>query len=470
MRREDTVSFFVENAKKDFSLVEKNLDLIISEVKESEKLGLNFFETFDEGFVRTQLAELKEKIKDPHYVKGKLFGVPISVKDAICVKGLESKAGSKILKGYVPVFDATVIKKVKHEDGIILGKTTQDEFGFGTFSTNTVKVPKNPFDNSRSCGGSSGGGAGFTAFTKNIHLSIGESTGGSIACPASFCGGTGFTPTYGLVSRYGLIDYANSLDKIGSIARNASDAGLLLEVLSGADELDSTNLGTSFTAIEEPIKRIGVIKELVDASDPEVKKVIQKKIDELKKFYIVENVSLPLNFEYTLPAYYIIATSEASTNLAKLCGLRYGVQGSVDNKHFDDYFSEIRSSEFGSEAKRRIILGTFARMSGYRDAYYLKSMRLRTKLINEFNSAFKKFDLLISPTMPVIAPRFDEIAKLTPLQNYSMDLCTLPVNLAGLPHISVNAGFSNGLPVGLMGIAPHLKEARCFSFAKVVEA
>lgn len=467
MKKEETVSFFVSEAKKDFRLVEENLYNIIEEVKETQNKGLNYFQKFDENFVLNQLNELKKDQKTKSF--GKLFGVPISVKDAICVKGLESTAGSKILKGYVPVFDATVINNVKQEGGIILGKTTQDEFGFGTFSTNTEFVPKNPFDNERSCGGSSGGGAGFSAITRNFHLNIGESTGGSIACPASFCGVTGITPTYGLVSRFGLIDYANSLDKIGAIARNIEDAVILLEVISGKDEKDSTNLGEKYIPNEVSVKKIGVIKELMDGVDPEVKKIIQEKINELKKFFIVEEVSLPLNFNYSLAAYYIIATSEASTNLAKLSGLRYGVQGSVEGKHFDEYFSTIRSSEFSEESKRRIILGTFARMSGFRDAYYLKSMRVRTKLIEEFNNLFKKYDLLISPTMPSVSPRFDEISKLTPMQNYSMDLCTIPVNLAGLPHVSINAGFSKSMPVGLMAIAPHLNENKLYSFAKVMQ-
>ncbi len=467
MKREETISFFVSEGKKNFSIVEENLYKIIQEVKDTQSKELNYFEKFDENFVLEQLKELKQNQKSKLF--GKLFGVPISVKDAICVKGLESKAGSKILKGYVPIFDATVIENVKREGAIILGKTTQDEFGFGTFSTNTTLVPKNPFDVERSCGGSSGGGAGFCAITKNYHLNIGESTGGSIACPASFCGVTGLTPTYGLVSRYGLIDYANSLDKIGAIGRNIEDSALLLEALAGKDLKDSTNIGQQYKSNEVSVKKIGVIKELIESSDPKVKKIIENKINELKKFFIIEEVSLPLNFNYALAVYYIIATSEASTNLAKLSGLRYGVQDNVDGKHFDEYFSMIRSKEFSEESKRRIILGTFARMSGFRDAYYLKSMRVRTKLINEFNNLFKKYDLLISPTMPVVAPKFDEISKLTPLQNYSMDLCTIPVNLAGLPHVSINAGFSEGLPVGLMAIAPHLEENKLFSFAKVMQ-
>ncbi len=461
----ETIKYFVEEAKKDFSLVESNLEKIIKEIKASEEKGLNYIEEFDEQFVRKQLEELKTKEK-----KGKLFGVPITVKDAICVKDLESKAGSKILKGYKPLFDATVIKKIKDEGAIILAKTTQDEFGFGTFSTNTEKIPLNPFDNERSCGGSSGGGAGFTAFTSNYHISIGESTGGSIVCPASFCGAIGFTPTYGLVSRYGLIDYSNSMDKIGSIARNVDDASLLLEIISGEDEKDSTNLGKNFVAEEAQIKKIAVIKDFVENCDEEVKKVFCKKVEELKKYFKIEEVSLPLNVKFALSAYYVIATCESSTNLAKLSGLRYGVQEDPTGKHFDEYFSKIRSENFTEEAKRRIILGTFARMSGFRDAYYLKAMKVRTKLINEFKEAFKEYDLLLNPTMPIVAPKFSEIKKLSPLQNYSMDLCTVPANLAGFPHLSINVGFVGKMPVGIMITADHLQEQKIYSLGKVIES
>jgi aspartyl-tRNA(Asn)/glutamyl-tRNA(Gln) amidotransferase subunit A len=463
-KREETLKYFVEEGKKDFSKIEENLHKIILEVKASQNKKLNYIEEFDGQDVLRQIKELKEKKPE-----GKLFGVPITVKDCICVKGVESKAGSKILKGYKPVMDATVIEKLRNEGAIILAKTTQDEFGFGTFATNTQLVPKNPFDNQRSCGGSSGGSAGFTAYSTRYHISLGESTGGSIACPASFCGVTGLTPTYGLVSRYGLIDYANSLDKIGSIGRGVDDSALLLETIAGKDIKDSTSIGDGFKIDEGGIQKIALIKNFYDGCDDDVKKIISAKIDKLKEFVKVDEIQLPLNSQYALAAYYIIATSEASTNLAKLSGLRYGVQGEVDGKHFDEYFSEIRSNNFTDEAKRRIILGTFARMSGYRDAYYLKAMKVRTKLINEFKQAFKKYDLLINPTMPVVAPKFEDIEKMSPAQNYAMDLCTGPANLAGLPHISCNAGFSNGMPVGLMAIAPHLKEERLYSFGKVME-
>jgi aspartyl-tRNA(Asn)/glutamyl-tRNA(Gln) amidotransferase subunit A len=468
VKRKETINYFVEEAKKDFLIVEKNLEKIIKEVKESQEKELNYIEEFDEDFVRKQLEELKQKFVEDN--KGKLFGVPITVKDAICVKGLESKAGSKILEGYEPVFDADVIKKVKEEGAIILAKVTQDEFGFGTFSTNTEKIPLNPFDNERSCGGSSGGSAGFTAYTSCYHISLGESTGGSIACPASFCGVQGFTPTYGLVSRNGLIDYSNSMDKIGAVARNIEDASLLLEVISGKDEGDSTNLGEKFVVEEKEVKKIAYVKEFVEACNKDVQEVFMKKIKELKKFFKVEEVSLPLNVKYAMPAYYIIATSEASTNLAKLSGLRYGKQGDVEGKHFDDYFSEIRSENFTEEAKRRIILGTFARMSGFRDAYYLKAMKVRTKLINEYKKAFEEYDLLLHPTMPIISPKFLEIEKLSPLENYAMDLCTIPANLAGLPHLSINSGFVEKMPVGLMITANHLEEKKIYTLAKVLES
>lgn len=470
MKREESIEYFVECARKDFSFVEKNLSQIINEIKESQRKELNYIEEFDEESVLLQLNELKKSFenKDSKY-NGKLFGVPVTVNDAICVKEIESKAGSKILKRYKPLFDATVIQKVRSEGGIILAKTTQDEFGFGSFSINTEKVPKNPFDNECSCGGSGGGAGGFTAYTKSFHIALGESTGGSIACPASFCGCVGFTPTYGLVSRVGLIDYAGSLDKIGVIGKSVSDASLLLEVISGFDENDSTSLNNGFERKEVPIKRIGVVKDFFDNSDESVKKIVGEKINELKKFFEVEEVSLPLNVEYALSAYYVIATSEASTNLAKFSGLRYGVQGIVEGKHFDEYFSEVRSNEFSEETKRRIILGTFTRMSGFREAYYLKAMKVRTVLIKEFNDVFEKFDALIYPSMLTVAPKFSEIEKLSPLQNFSMDICTVPPNLAGLPHISINAGFVNNLPVGLMIVAPHFGENKLYSIAKVIE-
>ncbi|MCR4335560.1 MAG: aspartyl/glutamyl-tRNA amidotransferase subunit A, partial [archaeon] len=431
------ISQFV-NETKNGSVLE-HTHKIIEEIEKNNK-KFHHFNSFDKKSVLEQ-AEKLEKQKEK---KGKLFGVPISVKDCICVKGLESRAGSKILSGYKPVFDATVITKAKKEGAIILGKTSQDEFGFGTFSVNHTagENPKNPFDEERSCGGSSGGAAGFTALTQNTHAAIAESTGGSIACPASFCGVASITPTYGIVSRFGLMDYANSLDKIGSMGKTIDDASVLLDVMSGNDPKDSTSLNASIKKQDVKGLRIGLPKELFKSiQDEKLKEIVRKKIDKAESFGAkIEEISLPLNTEYGVAVYYLIAMTEASTNLAKYCGLRYGFAKKLEG-NFNEYFSSVRSEAFGEEAKRRIMIGTFARMSGFRDAYYLKAMKARTKLINEYKSIFKKVDVLALPAMPIAAPKFKEIEKLSPLQHYQMDLCTVSPNLCGLPHATINAGF-----------------------------
>lgn len=388
--------------------------------------------------------------------KGKLYGLPISVKDCICVKNVESRAGSKILEGYKPVFNATVVQKLIDQGAIIIGKTSQDEFGFGSFSVNTYNIPKNPLDKERTCGGSSGGSAGITkklSEEKIKHVSIAESTGGSIACPAAFCGIYGFTPTYGLVSRYGLIDYANSLDKIGLMADNLSDLKRVFDIIKGYDPSDSTSLNKKLNK-DDSIKKVAVIRESLNVNE-EIKEIILKKVKE--KFGSYDLISLPLVEKYAIPVYYILAMAESSTNLAKYCGMRYG--NSLELKGtFDEYFSDVRTKFFEQESKRRIILGTFARMAGYRDAFYIKAAKVRNLIIQEYKRAFEKYDLLISPTMPVIAPKFSDIKKLTPLENYMMDILTVGPNLAGLPHISCNAGFSKKMPVGIMYIANHLND------------
>lgn len=402
-----------------------------------------------------------------------LFGLPVSVKDCICVKGMQSSAGSKILQGYMPPFDATAVSKIKESGGRILGKTNQDEFGFGTFSTNSAYgIPKNPLDPQRTCGGSSGGAAGITAALKMPHIALAESTGGSISCPASFCDVVGLTPTYGLVSRYGLIDYANSLDKIGVIARSVYDAALMLSVIAGHDPKDSTMLDKKMHdytkhASKKELNgvRVGVPKEYFQNVEEAVAKSVWHAIEKLESLGAsCKEFSLPTT-KYALPSYYIIATAEASTNLAKYCGMRYGLH--LDLKgNFNEYFSEVRTAGFGQEAKRRVILGTFARMSGYRDQYYLKALKVRTLIINDFKKAFSKFDVLAAPTMPIQPPKFSEIEKLTPLQHYQMDVLTVPVNLAGMPHVSVPCGDMTGLHI----MADHMQEGRLIEAAAAFEA
>jgi len=394
-----------------------------------------------------------------------LHGLPVSVKDCICVKDMTSSAGSKILEDYKPPFDATSIKRIKEKGAFIIGKTNQDEFGFGTFSTNCAYgAPKNPLDTQRSCGGSSGGAAGYTAATEFPHIAIGESTGGSISCPAAFCGVVGLTPTYGLVSRYGLIDYANSLDKIGTMGKSVYDAALMLSVISGHDEKDSTSINIpkkNYHDMKEISKpKIGVPKEYFLNLDKKIEKATWNAIKKLESEGAkIVDISLPTT-KHSVSAYYIIATAEASTNLAKYCGMRYGVAIDLQGS-FNEYFSAVRSRYFGEEAKRRIMLGTFARMSGYRKAYYLKAMSVRTMIINDFKKALKKVDIIAAPTMPILPPRFTEIEKLTPLQCYQMDLLTLPANLAGMPMISVPCGEMTGLHI----IGDHLQEEKIISVA-----
>jgi len=408
---------------------------------------------------------------------GRLAGVVVSVKDNVCVKGMPSTAGSKVLEGYMPPFDATVVAKCRLEGAAILGKTAQDEFGFGTFNVNTpYSVPLNPRDTERSPGGSSGGAAVVTAVADFPHLAIAESTGGSISCPASFCGVVGVTPTYGRTSRWGLIDYANSLDKIGCMGRTVRDAALLLSVISGPDRYDSTVLHAQVedyvAQAGEPVEglRVGVPREYFgEGVDQGVSDVVWGGVKRLEdQGAEVREVSLPFT-RYSLSSYYIIAMAEASTNLAKYCGLRYGLHLPLEGS-FDEYFSAVRSVGFGDEAKRRIILGTYARMAGYRDAYYLKALKVRTRVIMDFRRVFEAVDVLAAPTMPVVAPRFDEIAELEPIQHYMMDILTVAPNLAGVPMVSVPCGESDGMPVGLHVMADYLGEGDMIRAAAAVEA
>jgi len=406
--------------------------------------------------------------------KGALAGLPVSVKDNICTKGIMTTAGSKILEGYIPPFDATAISKIKGEGAFILGKTAQDEFGFGTFSTNCAYgIPRNPLDTERSCGGSSGGAAALTAAADFPHIAIAQSTGGSITAPAAFTGTVGITPTYGRVSRYGLIDYANSMDKIGVIAKNVYDAALGLSVISGYDPMDSTSANVSavdFTKSKAPAKpRIALPKQYFDSTtDKRVAGLVMKATEKMEsQGMVVEQVDMPLT-KYSIPAYYMIAITEASTNLAKFCGLRYGMQPELKG-NFDEYFSKVRSEGFGTEAKRRIILGTYARMTGFREAYYIKAMRVRAKITEEFKSVFKGFDAVATPSMPILAPRFSDIEKMSPIEIYNMDLMTTAANMCGLPTVSVPVGKIEGLPVGMQLIGDHFNEEKIIGISAAVE-
>jgi aspartyl-tRNA(Asn)/glutamyl-tRNA(Gln) amidotransferase subunit A len=424
------------------------------------------------------LITISEQKAKKHFESKKtnkdFLGIPFSVKDNISTKGIRTTAGSKILENYIPFFNATCISRIK-EVGYIIGKTSMDEFGFGSFNLNcSYNIPRNPIDKERSCGGSSGGAACLTKALDLPHIAIAESTGGSISCPASFCGVIGLTPTYGLVSRYGLLDYASSLDKIGLMAKTCFEIAYGLNIISGFDEKDSTSIKkeeedyTAYLGNSISKFKMGIPKEYFEGVDEEVEKQVWRTIKDLEsKGAKYEEISLP-STKFALPTYYIIAMSEASTNLAKYCGIRYGSTLEIKG-NYNEFFSEVRGKYFGMEAKRRILMGTFYRKAGYRDKYYIKALKVRKHIINEFKREFKNFDCIVAPTMPVIAPKFVDIALLSPAQQYVMDVLTVAPNLCGFPHLSMPCGTSEAMPVGLHIIGDHLQEGKILQLASHLE-
>lgn len=391
-----------------------------------------------------------------------------SAKDNLTSKDMETCAGSRILEGYFPPFDATAIARMREAGGKLIGKTNMDEFGFGTFSTNSgLEVPRNPFDLERACGGSSGGSACAAAVFKN-HPSLGVSTGGSICCPASFCGVYGIAPTYGRVSRYGLIDYGNSLDKIGVLSSKAGDLRRYINIIAGRDEKDPTSCVQPELKDERaPIRSVAVPKEGVEGLSKDVEAAFTNALNELRRMGIeVETVDMP-SLKYAMPAYYVLATSEASTNLARYVGMRYGRQDGDLSLKFDDYFSDVRSRYFGDEAKRRILLGTFTRMAGYSDRYYSKARQVREVVIDDYKRVLRDHDAVLAPTMPFTAPRFDDISKMSALDSYKADYLTVPANLAGVPHLNVPCGYDgDGMPIGMQFVADHWNENALFTMAE----
>lgn len=391
-----------------------------------------------------------------------------SAKDNLTSKDMETCAGSRILEGYFPPFDATAIARMREAGGKLIGKTNMDEFGFGTFSTNSgLEVPRNPFDLERACGGSSGGSACAAAVFED-HPSLGVSTGGSICCPASFCGVYGIAPTYGRVSRYGLIDYGNSLDKIGVLSSKAGDLRRYINIIAGRDEKDPTScVQPELKDKRAPIRSVAVPKEGVEGLSKDVEAAFTNALDELRRMGIeVETVDMP-SLKYAMPAYYVLATSEASTNLARYVGMRYGRQDGDLSLKFDDYFSDVRSRYFGDEAKRRILLGTFTRMAGYSDRYYSKARQVREVVIDDYKRVLRDHDAVLAPTMPFTAPRFDDISKMSALDSYKADYLTVPANLAGVPHLNVPCGYDgDGMPIGMQFVADHWNENALFTMAE----
>jgi aspartyl-tRNA(Asn)/glutamyl-tRNA(Gln) amidotransferase subunit A len=400
-------------------------------------------------------------------------GVPIALKDIFAVEGMETTCGSKILKGYVPPYDATIIAKLRSAGLIFLGKLNMDEFAMGSSTENSAfQTTRNPWDLDRVPGGSSGGSAACVAACE-APWALGTDTGGSIRQPASLCGVVGLKPTYGAVSRYGLVAFASSLDQIGPLTHDVRDAAALLDLVAGRDPLDSTSVGlTEPAGVPERSAveglRFGVISEFIgDAIEPGVREVFDSAVDAIGALGgVCEEVSLP-SVERGIAAYYLIAPSEASSNLARFDGVRYGHRTAGAEDIYQMY-TRTRSEGFGTEVKRRIMIGTYALSAGYYDAYYAQAQRTRTLIIQDFARAFEHFDFLISPTSPTVAFKIGErIAD--PLAMYLSDLCTIPVNLAALPGISIPAGFSAGLPVGFQIIGPHFSERALLDAAHAVE-
>lgn len=400
-----------------------------------------------------------------------LAGVPLALKDNMNLKGSKTTASSKILENFVSPFNATITQKLLDNCVPILGKANLDEFAMGSSNENSAfKKVHNPWNLNKVPGGSSGGSAASVASCE-VALSLGSDTGGSIRLPASFCGIVGMKPTYGRVSRYGLIAFASSLDQIGPFARTVEDAANLLEVISGYDAKDSTSLNIPVEHYSQSLnndirgKKVGVIKQLIgEGLSEDVEKAMNKAIEDYRALGcdIVE-IDMP-SLKYSIGIYYILATAECSSNLARFDGVRYGYR-TPDAKNLLEMYTKTRAEGFGPEVKRRIMLGTYALSSGYYDAYYKKAQQMRRLVTNEFLSAFEKVDVLISPTCPNTA--FDLGAKTSdPLAMYLTDIATISANLAGIPGISIPAGFDrDGMPIGLQLLAPQMQDAKLLNFA-----
>lgn len=432
-----------------------------------DKLGAYLYKGEEEAVKKAK--ELDKKIEKGEELKG-LGGVPISIKDNIAVEGMQLTCASKILKGYISPYDATVIRRIKKEDGVILGKLNMDEFAMGSSTeTSAYKFTKNPWDLDRIPGGSSGGSVASVA-SREVPLSLGTDTGGSVRQPAALCGVVGLKPTYGRVSRYGAIAFGSTLDQIGTIARNVEDCAMLSECISGLDNMDSTTVDISVPNYKKSLtkdlkgKKIGLPKEyFAEGLNEEVRKVVEEAVKVLEDNGAeVKECSLPLS-QYGLAAYYIIACAEASSNLARFDGIRYGHR-SPDATDAIDIYYKSRGEGFGPEVKRRIMLGTYVLSAGYYDAYYKKALRVRNLIKQDFARVFKEFDAVISPTSPTTAFKFGERMN-DVISMYLSDIYTVPANIAGIPGISVPCGMADGLPVGLQILGDYFKEDMLFNIA-----
>ena len=440
--------------------------------KEDEKIKAYITVCKEEALKK---ADEVQAMFDAEKEMGALAGIPIAIKDNICTKGVRTTCASKMLENFIPPYDASVMKKIEATNAIILGKTNMDEFAMGGSTENyAFFITKNPVNLDKVPGGSSGGSAAAVA-GKMAPISLGSDTGGSIREPASFCGIVGMKPTYGLVSRYGLVAFASSLDQIGPFSKTVRDNAVLLTAIAGHDEMDSTSANVENKDYEKALVndvkglKIGVPKEYFgEGINEEVRASLEKAIEKYKELGAeVEECSLPVT-EYALPTYYIIACAEASSNLGRYDGIRYGYR----TKNFEslkDIYKNSRTEGFGDEVKRRIILGTYVLSSGYYDAYYKKAQKVRTLVKKGFEEAFEKYDVLLTPTVPTVAFDIGSKSK-NPLEMYMTDILTVSINIAGVPAISIPCGKdSSGMPIGMQLIAKHFNEETLYRAAYTFE-
>ena len=459
----------------------KNKELTATEITKAYVDRIKEKEPEVEAFVTTLTDEALTKAEEidkrieAGEIKGDLAGIPIGIKDNICTKGIKTTCSSKMLENFVSPYDATVTEKINNENMINLGKLNMDEFAMGgSTETSFFKKTKNPWNLSCVPGGSSGGSAAAVA-SQMVPWALGSDTGGSIRQPSSFCGTVGLKPTYGLVSRYGLVAFASSLDQIGPITKDVMDSAILLNLIAGHDERDTTSVNLEkkdyVKALKNDIKglKIAVPKEFFgEGINEEVKAGLEKAIEKYKELGAkVEEISLDIA-KYSLATYYIIACAEASSNLGRFDGIRYTYRTPEFND-LKEIYKKSRSEGFGAEVKRRIILGTYVLSSGYYDAYYKKAQQVRTLVTNEFDKAFEKYDVILTPTSPTVAFGIGEKSN-NPLEMYLADICTVSVNIAGLPGISIPCGVdSNGMPIGMQLIGNKFCEETILNAAYTYE-
>ena len=475
----DQVASGIKN--RDFS-AQEYISQILERIEKID-VKINAFVAVDKKGAAEKARSIDKRIHEGEHIGG-LAGVALGIKDNICTKGLKTTCASKMLEGYVPPYDATVIKKLKENDAIIVGKLNLDEFAMGSTTEYSKYGPtRNPWNINYVAGGSSGGSAASVAALE-CAMSLGSDTGGSVRCPASFCSVVGLKPTYGCVSRSGLISYSNSLEQIGPIGKTVSDVLMLMNAIAGTDENDQTTRATAMETIPNTMSldripkyslhqnnrniRVGLVKELVEGADPAVSKCIYSAVDLFSRSDCkCEDTSMK-SIEYALASYYTIAMAEASSNLARYDNIRYGFDSNPEEYEWNTYFAKVRNN-FGEEVKRRIIIGSYVLSAGYYGKYYLKAQKAREMIKQEVKSLFEKYDVLIAPTMPILPFKFGEKID-DPLKMYQIDIDTVVANLAGIPAISIPVGFSDCLPVGLQIMANEMEEQTLFDVASSFES